>query len=366
MKVKKYVGSSEYEVMNRLKSELGSDAIILSTRTVRQKGLFGFFRKPLIEIIAAYEKESSANRKSRTDENLVRINRELSDIKRMVANINLNEQKGKQLHPKIEKYWRKLIANGVDESITTAIFKKLEEQVNLDNKEPHSIEKIVRHVVAEYIGEAEPLNLSKNQQKIIFLVGPTGVGKTTTLAKLAAQLVIDGEFNVGLVTSDTYRIAAVEQLKIYSNILKIPLEVIYTEEDMYKALVTFKDKDVIFVDTTGRNHREISSRDEIFNIMDSVNNKEVYLLLSITTDFNSLKSIIKHYSFIEDYKIIFTKLDETERMGNILNIKYLTNKPISYVTTGQEVPSDIEVFDKNKIVSYLLGEVKNEGSSRKT
>ena len=96
--------------MNRLKSELGSDAIILSTRTVRQKGLFGFFRKPLIEIIAAYEKENSANRKSRTDENLVRINRELSDIKRMVANINLNEQKGKQLHPKIEKYWRKLIS----------------------------------------------------------------------------------------------------------------------------------------------------------------------------------------------------------------------------------------------------------------
>lgn len=364
MKVKKYVGSSEYEVMNKLKSELGSDAIILSTRTIRQKGLFGFFRKPLIEVIAAYDKENPIKHNNRTDENLIKINRELDDIKRMVSQLRVNDDKKYKVHPKLNKYWINLIANGVDESIATNIFKRLSDQVNLESKDDLSIEKIVKQVISEYIGDSEPLSLSKNQQKIIFLVGPTGVGKTTTLAKLAAQIVINGEFNVGLITSDTYRIAAVEQLKIYSNILKVPLEVIYTEEDMYKALVSLKDKDVIFVDTTGRNHREISSTDEIFNIMNSVNNKEVYLLLSVNTDFNTLKSIIKHYSFIEDYKIIFTKFDEAERIGNILNITYLTNKTVSYITTGQEVPNDIEILDKNKIVSCLLGEVKDERPSR--
>ena len=323
MKVKKYVGSSEYEVMNKLKSELGSDAIILSTRTIRQKGLLGFFRKPLIEITAAYEKENYSNHMNKEYENLIKINRELYDIKKMVAQLKSNDDNKHKVHPKLEAYWLKLIDNGVDESIATDIFERLSEQINLENKDELSVDKIVKQVISEYIGEPEPLSLSKNQQKIIFLVGPTGVGKTTTLAKLAAQIVIGGEFNVGLITSDTYRIAAVEQLKIYSNILKVPLEIIYKEEDMYRALVNLKDKDVIFVDTTGRNHRDISRTDEIFNIMNSVNNKEIYLLLSVNTDFNTLKSIIKHYNFIENYKIIFTKFDEAERIGNILNITYL-------------------------------------------
>ncbi len=367
MKIKKYVGSSEYEVMNRLKTELGSDAIILSTRKIKQKGLFGFLRKPLIEVIAAYDNENSISRKRKADENLIKINRELDDIKRMVAQITVNNTDSKQqVHPRIKKYWLKLIENGVEESIATSIFKKLSDQINLEDKDSYSIEKIVRQVIGEYIGNPEPLNMSKSDQKIIFLVGPTGVGKTTTLAKLAAQLVIGGEFNVGLITSDTYRIAAVEQLKIYSDILRVPLEVIYTEEDMYKALVAFKDKDVIFVDTTGRNHREIKREDEIFNIINSINNKEIYLLLSVNTDFAALKSIIEHYSFIDNYKIIFTKMDETERVGNILNIKYLTNKPVSYITTGQNVPNDIEILDKNKLISCLLGEITDERSSGRT
>jgi len=367
MKIKKYVGASEYEVMNRVKAELGSDAIILSTRMIKQKGLFGFMKKPLIEVIAAYDNESSSRRKSRTDENLMRINKELDDIKKMVAQISLSKNESSSpVHPKVKKYWEKLIENGVEESIATDIFKKLSNQINLEDKDSYSIDRIVKQVIAEYIGDPKPMSLSKDDQKIIFLIGPTGVGKTTTLAKLAAQLVISREYKVGLITSDTYRIAAVEQLSIYSDILRIPLEVIYSEEDMYKTLVVFKDKDVVFVDTTGRNHREISEDDEIFNIINSINNKEIYLLLSINTDFAVLKSILDHYSFIDDYKIIFTKVDETEKMGNILNVKYLTDKPVSYITTGQNVPNDIEIFDKNKFISYLLGEIRNEGSSGKT
>ncbi|MBZ2173856.1 flagellar biosynthesis protein FlhF [Schnuerera sp. xch1] len=356
MKVKKYTGYSTHEAMNKLKNELGSDAIILNTRTVRQKGIFGLFKKPLIEITAAYENKKEINH---NDRDLMRVNRELGNLKNMVEEISSNikdKNEDFKMHPELNKYRIKLIENGVEQSIATSILKKLDEQINLNNKDSINIKKIVRHVVMEYIGEVEPLELHKGKQKTIFFIGPTGVGKTTTLAKIAAQLVMEKKYDIGLITSDTYRIAAVEQLKVYSEILQLPLEIVYDEEDLYKTLVTFKEKDIIFVDTAGRNHREIKEKDEIFNIINSINNKEIYLVLSGTTDYNTLKSIIDHYSFIDKYKIIFTKLDETEKLGNILNVKYLTNKPISYTTIGQNVPDDIEIFNKNKVVSNLLGE----------
>ena len=124
-----------------------------------------------------------------------------------------------------------------------------------------------------------------------------------------------------------------------------------------KLLVTFKDKDIIFVDTAGRNHRDIDENDEIFKIIDSIKNKEVFLVLSGTTDYSTLKSIINHYSFIKDYKIIFTKIDESESLGNILNAKFLTQNPVSYITTGQNVPDDIEILDKEKVACHLIGEI---------
>lgn len=365
MKIKKYTGNSTQEAMSKLKSELGLDAIILNTRTVKQKGILGFLKKPLIEITAAYESEKKHTFRKSNDQNLLKINNELINLRNTIEQISANSvNKDLKVHPKLNEYLVGLVNNGADESIVISILNKLSQQINLDIKDSGSIRNIVKQILFEYIGEPEPLNIDNSNQKIIFFMGPTGVGKTTTLAKIAAQLVMKKEYNIGLVTSDTYRIAAVEQLKVYSEILQIPLEVIYTEEDMYKTLVTFKEKDVIFVDTTGKSHRDVDKGDDIFSIVDSIKNKEVYLVLSGTTDYSTLKSIIEQYSFIDNYKIIFTKLDETERLGNILNIRYLTNKPISYITTGQNVPDDIEIMNKEKIVNCLIGEIKHERPSR--
>lgn len=368
MKYKKYVGNSEYEVMNKLKEELGQDAIILGTRSVRQKGILGFFKKPLVEITVAYEKENNSIETRISDRNLININNQLNDLRKTLEQLstNMNNKKNLEIHPKLNEYLLKLVENGVEESIATTIMKNLGNQINLDSKDSLAIRNIIEQVLMEYIGKPEPLNLEKNNQKIVFFLGPTGVGKTTTIAKIAAQLVMDKKYEIGLITCDTYRIAAVEQLKVYSDILKIPLEVVYSEDDIYNKLVKFKDKDAIFVDTTGRNHREICEDDEMFKIINSVNNKVIYLVLSGTTDYATLKSIIGHYSFIKDYNIIFTKADEAERLGNILNVRYLTNKSISYVTTGQNVPDDIEILNRSRLVSYLLGEIKYERSSGKS
>lgn len=363
MKVKKFFGATNHEAILKMKKELGPDAVILSTRTVREKGILGFFKKPKVEIVAAFEEKDLLHSQKPSDK-FDKINRELNNLKYMVEEISQNvSQKQYELPEELVNYHTKLIENGVEYYTATSILKVLGQQVNLEGKDEQAIRNIVKYTLMEYIGDAKPLDLKKGVQKTIFFIGPTGVGKTTTLAKLAAQLVMENEYDIGLITSDTYRIAAVEQLKIYSDILELPLEVVYDDEDMYKALVTFKDKDIILVDTAGKSHKEIDKDDGIIKTMNSINNKETYLVISGTTNYNTLKSIIHHYEFIEDYCIIFTKIDEAEGYGNILNAKYLTKRPISYITTGQNVPDDIEIFDREKTVCWLIGENVYERSS---
>lgn len=357
MKIKKYVGLTAYEAMEKMKKELGPDAVILNTKTVKEKGFLGFFKKPMVEITAAFDEKHIATPRLPKKDNFKKINTELAILRNMMEEISSNvKDKDLEFPTTLEKYRNKLIESGVEFFTATSILNRLNDQIDFTNKGKESIGNIIKYTLMEHMGDAEPLKIDNNHQKVVFFVGPTGVGKTTTLAKIAGQLVIGKKYNIGLITSDTYRIAAVDQLKTYSNILKLPLEVIYNQEDMHKALISYKEKDIIFVDTAGRNHKNVDKEDDIYETMDSIKNKEVYLVLSGATDYNTLKSIVNHYSFIEEYKIIFTKLDEVEGYGNILNIKHLTKNPISYVTIGQNVPDDIKIFDKYEAASRLIGE----------
>lgn len=364
MIVKKYIGATAYEAMNQLKRELGSDAVVLNTRTVRQKGFLGFFKKPIVEITAACESRHSMFSKPHTDNGINKVNSELLTLKNMIENISstIGESKS-EIIPSLKSHHGELIKNGVDYFIATSILKKLNGQVDFDSKDDEDISNIIKYTISEYIGQAQPINIEKQGQKVIFFIGPTGVGKTTTLAKIAAKLVMEKQYKIGLITSDTYRVGAVDQLKTYSDILKLPLEVVYNNSDFNKTIAKFKEKDFILVDTVGQNHRETNQEDGLYKIMNSIKNKETYLVLSGTTNFNVLRSIIEHYDFIENYRIIFTKIDEAKELGNILNVKYLTENPISYITTGQNVPEDIEILNKDKVASWLIGEGSYERSS---
>jgi flagellar biosynthesis protein FlhF len=210
--------------------------------------------------------------------------------------------------------------------------------------------------------EPEPFSFTKDK-KVIIVIGPTGVGKTTTLAKLAANMVLTEKKKVGLVTSDTYRIAAVEQLKTYSEIIGVPLTIVYTPGEILNAIEGYKDKDLILVDTAGRSHKDKYQLMELKTLIKSSINYEVYLVMSATTKFSDCIEIIKNYSFLDDYKLLFTKMDETSAFGVILNVAYITKKPISYITTGQSVPDDIEIADNGKIINCLLGDKLYERSS---
>lgn len=218
------------------------------------------------------------------------------------------------------------------------------------------------------LGETKPISFNKEDKKpkVIFFMGPTGVGKTTTIAKLSSKLILEEKKKIAIFTADTYRIAAVEQIKTYANILSIPVEVVYEGKDLKNILPKYKEYDYILVDTAGRSHKNKEQIDDLKTLFEafSKNSISTYLVLSATTKYTDLKRITSLYNDISDYGLIFTKLDETDAIGNILNIKLDTGMPLSYVSYGQNVPDDIEVMNPQIIAKQVLGGGDGYGSGR--
>lgn len=251
---------------------------------------------------------------------------------------------------------KKLIDNEVEityvEQLLEDISENLKKNATLD-----SILAAVYQKIVLKIGQPHLIDVKSKKTKYIFFVGPTGVGKTTTIAKIASTLKLTKKTKVAMITSDTYRIAAVEQLKTYANILGIPLKVVYTPEDMKAAMDELQEYDLVFVDTAGRSHNNDEQKKDIQKLLETVEeeNKEVFLVLSATTKYKDLVKISATYSEITKYNLIFTKLDETDTIGNIYNIHMLTEAPLSYMTWGQNVPDDIGKTDAQSIAKQLLG-----------
>lgn len=248
-----------------------------------------------------------------------------------------------------------LMDNEVSYNNVNAIIDELE-----ISKSNHAVDAILSSVYQKIIlklGQIDTLKLSENKPKIIFFVGNTGVGKTTTMAKIASKCTLEDKMKVAMFSVDTYRIAAIDQIKTYANILSTPMEVIYTADDMQKYVEKYGNYDLIMVDTAGRSHTNESQKNDLLSIINSVSDyeKEIYLVVSATTKYSDLKNISKSYGELFDYKLIFTKLDETRGIGNILNLKLDTGKSLSYVTWGQNVPDDIGEVNPQVIAKKLLG-----------
>lgn len=250
----------------------------------------------------------------------------------------------------------KLMDNEVEENyidqILDDISGSLSKNANLDSILAGIYQKIVLK-----IGQPHLIDIKTKKTKFVFFVGPTGVGKTTTIAKIASTLKLTKNTKVALITSDTYRIAAVEQLRTYANILGIPLQVVYSAEDMTRAMEEFREYNLVFVDTAGRSHNNPEQREDIQKLLETVDeaNREVFLVLSATTKYKDLVKIATTYGEMTKYSLIFTKLDETDTIGNIYNIHMLTEAPLSYTTCGQNVPDDIGKIDAQNIAKQLLG-----------
>jgi len=219
--------------------------------------------------------------------------------------------------------------------------------------------KVIYGKIVKLLGTAQLIDAEgskRDKPTIITFIGPTGVGKTTTIAKLSSLFILGMGKSVGMITADTYRIAAVEQLKTYSEILGAPIMTAYNKQDISDAIKKLRSKcDIIIIDTAGRSHKHKENVDELGQLLTAAPDSVKYLVLSTTTKCEDILSIINLYTNITDFNLIFTKLDETNCLGSILNACYTTGKKVSYVTTGQNVPDDIEVMQPEKIAKALLG-----------
>ena len=203
---------------------------------------------------------------------------------------------------------------------------------------------------------AKGINLRGRKPRTVALIGPTGVGKTTTLAKIAARFVLEQNVDAALITADTYRISAVEQLKTYSDIIGIPLTIVYTPDELRVALHKYADKDLILVDTAGRSQHNAYQMQELQEFLQAAPHIEKHLVLSATTKQQDAKDILTKFAACKPDRVIFTKTDETSSVGLIPNLLYEQDIALSFLTNGQSVPDDIVPATPEALAELLLRE----------
>lgn len=409
MTINKFQGRTREEAVDKAKKEMGEAVVIMNVKEIKPKGLFRALKSTTYEVTAALEeKEQTVNPlpvlhaplKMHDSINFAAnekieipapepaaIHPESShDLEEKIESLsNLLEKKlkpEKEEEPKEEEkpeketdapkdmkhqqsetfrcirmIYETLLDNEVNERYVNQILDDVEKNLRGSASMDIILSNVYQKMVLKF-GQPQKIELVPGQPKIVFFIGPTGVGKTTTIAKVASRFKVDYGKKVAFLTADTYRIAAAEQLRTYANILDTPLTVIYSSEEMNAAIERVKDYDLVLVDTAGFSYKNEDQRKDMRNLIESLDDKyekDVYLVLSATTKYRDLMEIVDKYHEISDYKIIFTKLDETSSYGSLLNIRMYSGADVSYVTTGQNVPDDIEIFQSQKIVKQLLG-----------
>ncbi len=419
MIIKKYQGKTEEDAMKLAVAELGESCVLMNTKVIKQKGIMKLFKASTVEVTVALEEEEETNyehlinpinvnlNNDRTiytgfnqvvsddtvinsikidnndksndvnlketvlpkEENLSQTNNSLEikniekeEVAEPVASSETSKESSQDvvlengIDAVYDLIYQTLVDNEVDEKYVEEII--TETKNRLKNNTP--MDTVLAHIYQRLIlrfGEPQTIEGASNGPKVVFFVGPTGVGKTTTIAKIASKLFIIGN-KVALFTSDTYRIAAAEQLHSYANIMTVPFRIIYTLDDFEESLESFKEYDYILVDTVGHSHKNTELKENMKKFIDLSKIKaetEVYLVLAASTKMKDLIHIADSYKEITDYRLIFTKLDETYSYGTIYNLKMHTNANLSYVTNGQNVPDDIDTFKPQQIVKKLLG-----------
>ena len=344
--------------MQRIREELGPEAIIIQSRKVRLKGLKGLFLPRKVEITAAVANpwRDEGRRYLRDPDFPQKVREEIGEVKMM---LNLLVDNG--FIPTIIKIrereelrkWRlrlqqqEVLGELVDEfmgEIQESLFGEIQ-----------LTEEITGLILRNKIRKRLKTVPEKAAQIQVF-VGPTGVGKTTTLAKLAARYALYQGENVGIITIDHYRIGALEQLRTYADITGLPLEVVMTPRELQRALEKLGGCQRILIDTAGRstlNHVHIQ---ELSNYLQNLPPAEIFMVISATTKSQDLRLICENFRRMNYNRLIFTKLDETNTFGILLNGIFLTGLPAVYITTGQNVPDDISLADLDRMSSFILGE----------
>ncbi|ERK31749.1 flagellar biosynthesis protein FlhF [Clostridium intestinale] len=380
MVIKKYIVSSMNEAMTRIRYELGKDAVILSQRKIKRPGFKGFFSPKLIEVTAAVEKmaepknevkkanefESSIDSIKKLMEQELKNKSTKVDIKADIpketamstsSDNELKKEMG-EIKDLLSKVLEKEEIIEEDKFISFLKDRDIEEvfikDIIRDIKATPAFEE-KKEILRNYLNKLIKIDTNNLTGTVVF-AGPTGVGKTTTIAKIAGKLALVEKKKVGLITIDTYRIGAVEQLKTYAEIMGIALEVVITLKEMEEAIEKLKYCDIILVDTTGRSSKNTMQISELRAFVEKASPDSIYLVMSSIIKNKDIDIILEGYKLLNYDGIIITKLDETSVYGGLVKIIKESNKPIVYVTTGQSVPEDIKKPTKRELLELILGE----------
>lgn len=351
MIIKRYIVDNMNEAMTKIRYELGAEAVIVSQRRIRQKGILGFLKPQKYEVTAAVDERHKKNKAVEEHKNTV--HNELAELKSLVLKMmeqSDNERMVEAKKPLKSKLKNKMMDNDIPEEII--------DQMSADIREKSKDIKLNSKTFEEELTNSLKAIIKTDNNhdgRIQVLVGPTGVGKTTTIAKLASLYTLYKNKKVGLITLDTYRIGAVEQLKTYAEILGVPFGVVISIKDIPSVMKTMEDCEVILVDTMGRNSKNIMQVSEIRKFVEEMHADKVHLVLSMTTKQKDLKKIISNYGMIKYNSLILTKIDETEVNGSILASLYYSKVPVAYISTGQNVPEDIEEANRDRIIKLVMG-----------
>lgn len=400
MKVKKYVVDSMPDALQKIRADLGKDAVIINTKEVRVGGFLGLFAKKKVEVVAATDSnpESAPPRQPsplRTDTpvvakaqaataataaatavapvvrsapavepELVKEIRQMKEMmQRLAASQTDRDNGGKAgVPPSLEAIRERLVEQDIAPAVADALIAQalaLTEGAPPDEMSASEAREAVKSVIVDVLTK-EPIEQIRTGSKIIRFVGPTGVGKTTTIAKIAAEQALKHRKSIGLITSDTYRIAAIEQLRTYASILNVPLEVVFSSADLQKALEKLQDRDLILMDTAGRNFRKEMAVSELNSLFRGDQEEDTFLVLSLSMKYSDMKAVTDNFYKFGVKKVLFTKADETASYGSIVNLLHDFPLSLSYVTDGQNVPDDINLADAVRIASEIAGDHDDE------
>ena len=385
MKIKRYEASSIQEAISKIKNDLGENAILLSSKRLRGG------RNPVFELTAAADEAQTERRSStpraeprgtgrtpamppESQEALHAFRKDIDDLKALVIEANrknilygelmelkeslstffdmLGIRKTEGKPQPLSKLYYNLVAGGVSKDRAYRLVGTIRKGLTARAEDDYDG---VLHTAEELIQKSVVPSYERTRQgRVVAFVGPTGVGKTTTLAKLAARWSLEESKKVGLVTADTYRIAAVEQLRTYAKIMGLPLEVASEKEEFKNALRKFQDRDVILIDTPGRSFNDETHLQRLRDYLHLEIPVETNLLISMTASPENMLATTSRFDKVGYNALIFTKLDESNAYGLIYNVVDQVGKPVYYVTNGQNVPQDIESLNPAKLARMVV------------
>jgi len=356
---KTYRAGTLKEALAQVRRDLGGGAVILGTREVRRRRMFGLGARELVEVTAS---DGSAPAPAPASSSGFAAGRPPASPPVSIEMVEDLSRHGRLDHllpdlpGDLVPTYAGLLEADVPEALARRLVRHVAERLEPDEAHrPGAVRDALREAVESCVQVAPPIAAVAGTRRVVALVGPTGVGKTTTVAKLAANFKLAHGLRPGLVTVDTYRIAAVEQLRTYAEIIDLPLAVANAPGEMARAIDELGDVDLVLIDTAGRSPRDEVKIRELADFLAAARPDEVHLVLSAVAGERSLRAAVERFAVARADRLILTKLDEADGLGAVLGVLGHADRPVSYLTTGQAVPDDIEPADRSRLARLILG-----------